>query len=403
MSKKENPTMRIFAALGITIVVAGHLQANFLNMGGLFSYYAFHAYFFVFVAGFFYNPKNEENIIKFIIKKAKSLLFPYFFINLFYGLLSTFLISKGIYVGGSISLYNLFIAPFLGGHQFMFNSPAWYVPALFVIEIIYCISRKMISIVLRKMNVSDKNILVINDVVTQVVYLLLAMLTICLSMQGKTWGIYKTIGRWLLMLPGICFGRSYSTYGRKWAAAFVSLIKRRIDQDARLSEAKKLSTFKLSGIGLYAAFFALLFLIQYLVVSNTEYGLNYSVVWATSYANGPIIPFITTFTGLALWYGISSVLAKTPLAKILSIVGKSSNSIMSHHYLVVFVINLICYGVLMSSSNVQTFDYASFSTDVTYQYMYAPFGMTANINTIICVTILTLVSVCAGKLKKNLK
>ena len=393
MTKAENPTMRIFAALGITIVVAGHLQADFLNIGGLFSYYAFHAYFFVFVAGFFYNPKSENNIVSFIVKKAKSLLVPYFIINLFYGIFCTILNLNGIYLGQSISLYNLFVAPFLGGHQFMFNSPAWYVPALFVIEIVYCISRKILSIILEKLRIEDEKALVIIDVLTFIVYLLLAMITIYLSTMGKTWGIYKTIGRWLLMLPGICFGRSFKEYGRKWVAKLVNLLKKNITKD---------SMFKAACAGLYIVFFAVICLIQYLVIINTEYGLNFSVVWATSYANGPIVPFITTFTGLSFWYGVSSLLAKTPLVKIFTYVGKSTNAIMSHHYLVVFVINSISLFVLNMTDESHLFDKGQYISDVTYQYPYLGTVLTPNINTVICVIVLTLYTVFSTKIKRNL-
>ena len=77
-AEKENRQFRILSALGIIFVVAGHLGYNVFELGGLFPYYSFHVFIFLFVAGYFYKEEAETNILHYILKKCRSLLLPYF-------------------------------------------------------------------------------------------------------------------------------------------------------------------------------------------------------------------------------------------------------------------------------------------------------------------------------------
>ena len=94
-------------------------------MGGLFPYYSFHVFIFLFVSGYFYKDEAEKNIGRYIWKKCTVLLFPYFLWNLFYGILAQILHKAGFSLGESLSLKTLFLSPFLGGHQFLYNFSAY--------------------------------------------------------------------------------------------------------------------------------------------------------------------------------------------------------------------------------------------------------------------------------------
>ena len=48
---KENKEFRILSAIGIILVVAGHLGYDVFDIGGLFPYYSFHVFIFLFVSG----------------------------------------------------------------------------------------------------------------------------------------------------------------------------------------------------------------------------------------------------------------------------------------------------------------------------------------------------------------
>ena len=108
----ENREFRIFSALGILLVVAGHLGYNLFEIGGLFPYYSFHVFIFVFISGYFYKPESKEKIIKYIGKKAVSLLVPYFIWNLVYGVVTMLMHGMGFGIGQELSFATLFIEPF---------------------------------------------------------------------------------------------------------------------------------------------------------------------------------------------------------------------------------------------------------------------------------------------------
>ena len=46
---KENKEFRILSAIGIILVVAGHLGYDLFDIGGLFPYYSFHVFIFLFI------------------------------------------------------------------------------------------------------------------------------------------------------------------------------------------------------------------------------------------------------------------------------------------------------------------------------------------------------------------
>ena len=53
----ENKEFRILSAIGMILVVAGHLGFNVFDVGGLFPYYSFHVFIFLFVSGYFYKKE----------------------------------------------------------------------------------------------------------------------------------------------------------------------------------------------------------------------------------------------------------------------------------------------------------------------------------------------------------
>ena len=61
---KENKIFRILSAIGIILVVAGHLGYNLFEIGDLFPYYSFHVFIFLFVSGYFYKKEAEESFLR---------------------------------------------------------------------------------------------------------------------------------------------------------------------------------------------------------------------------------------------------------------------------------------------------------------------------------------------------
>lgn len=365
----ENNTMRILTGIGMILVVAGHLKLNLFDIGGLFPYYSFHVLLFVFVSGYFYEDEYDAKPFSFILKKAKGLLLPYYLTNVVYGVISTVLNGCGIYVGQRISLYNLLVAPVLGGHQFMYNSPAWFMVALFVVETVYVLARYFLCCVLKTKTS-------FNDFVTTVSFMIAGILVVYLAMQGKAWGIYRDFGRWIIMLPAVCFGRCF----RVWIQPVI-----------------RKHLCGIAGIRKYICYVVALLailLLQIVIVKLTGGLISYSVVWCGPFATGPLMPFITMVTGIGFWYTVASLISQLPIAipsRFFSLIGHHSRVIMTNHLMVLFIINsvcmLICKGNISAHTAVYGFDMEAYISDITYQYMYWAELLVRLINLVLCIVI----------------
>lgn len=65
--------------------------------------------------------------------------------NLMYGMIAQGLHRAGFAFGGDLSLWNLFVEPFITGHQFEYNLAAWFVPALFLVEMANVLLRRLLK------------------------------------------------------------------------------------------------------------------------------------------------------------------------------------------------------------------------------------------------------------------
>ena len=330
MQSKEKEEFRILSAIGMILVVAGHLGYNLFDVGGLFPYYSFHVFIFLFVSGYFYKPEAEEKVISYILKKLRTLLLPYFIWNLVYGILANVLHKAGFSIGQELSFYTLFLAPFEGGHQFMYNFPAWFVPALFLVEVVNIGMRKVLSFL--KLNY---------EWLIFAGCLLAGILTVFLAKGGHVWGLYKIPGRILFMLPGFQLGRIY---------------KEKLEQKDTLPD------------GIYF----LIVMGAQLLLSVLNGGLAFSAVWVSSFANGPVVPYLTVITGIAFWLRISRILSKLPsVSGKMVVIGRSTYSIMMHHIFAFFMVNSFFYLISQLTPLCRDFDRVLYQTDVNYVYLPA--------------------------------
>jgi len=330
--KNVDHSMRILTGIAIILVVLGHLDCNVLSVFGLFPYYSYHVMIFLFVSGYFYKDTNEEHIFGYIKRKALHLLVPYYAWNIVYGVISTIQAGYGFTYANRISLYNFFIEPFLGGHQYGLNFAAWFVPALFVIELVNVIGRRILSLIHLK-----------KEWLIFIISFILGIVTVILAQGGHVWGIYKTPGRILFMLPIYELGSFYRTY----------------------LEEKEKNLRNLIVIPVILA-------VQILLYLRSDGAMNFSAVWCTGFAGSPILPYLTTMTGTYLCLRISRILAKFRIGKVIETVGEHSFSIMMHHVTVFFVINLIAILVVRKDAEF-SFDYSRFLEDINYVYL--PWGL----------------------------
>lgn len=327
MREKENRQFRILSALGIIFVVAGHLGYGLFDVGGLFPCYSFHVFIFLFVSGYFYREDAESDILGYIRRKCFTLLLPYFVWNLFYGILARILHGAGFSMGEELSFKTLFLSPFTDGHQFLYHFPAWFVPALFLVEVINVLMRRVLGMLHLK-----------NEWLILSLCLAAGIATIRLAIGGHVWGLYKMPGRLLLMLPGLQMGRIYR---------------------------QKLEIRDTLPDGIY---FLIVMGAQVLIcVSNA--GLAFGVVWVTSFANGPVTPYLTVITGIAFWLRVARIISVHPfLSQKLAAIGRGTYSVMMHHAAVFMLVKGVFYLCSRRTSFCAGFDSELFFHDINYVY-----------------------------------
>lgn len=140
-----NHKMNYLKAIGIILVVLGHLNCEVWHW---FPIYSFHMPLFFFVAGYFYKESYEHDMLLFLKKKCRSLLLPYYKWNLFYGVVITLLLwGGGCYPDArTLGLKSYFLDPWLYGGQFVFNTPGWFVIALFLVSVSALLLRKFLRL-----------------------------------------------------------------------------------------------------------------------------------------------------------------------------------------------------------------------------------------------------------------
>ncbi len=375
--KERNATFTTLSAIGIILIILGHLDLGIATFGGLFPYYSYHVMIFVFVAGYFYKPENEEHIGAFILHKAGKLLLPYFVWNLIYGIIAILMRGAGFEFAGELNLYNLFIAPFMGGHQFGLNAAAWFVPALFLLELCDILARKMTATVcafIRRKHRSEGELSKDNSDVYNpnaiygtnvewlfmILYLAVGILVVYLAKRGSVYDYYKIPGRLMLMAPSLQLGRLYRTKLEK------------------------------SDITPSIIYIPLVFVMS-AIVKFTHGGLAYSTVWVTGFAGTVLTPFITTLIGIALWLRVAKILAKlfvegravkdkttatdsSPrygvIGRIINVTGAHTFDIMMHHLAVFMIIKSIFAFMAERTSVLSGFDMEAYKSDL--YYVYAP-------------------------------
>lgn len=306
MQQREyNNTFGILMAIGIIMVVAGHLDYGILTCNDLFPYYSFHMALFVFISGYFYKPESEHTLYKYTLKKFKKLMIPYFAWNLFYGIVVAFLHTLGFSMGKKISLYTLFVQPFIDGHQFYFNLASWFVPALFIIEIVYACLIKVLKKIIKS------NMLL---PFLCIVLFLLGTYWVEMANEGYDYSFWLVIVRTGFFLPIYCFGNLYHDI----------LEKRDTANNSR--------------------YFGIVVGIQFIICIHYGWIPTFSAAFAVFF-NNPLTQYMTIILGIAFWLRIAKII--TPLIdenSYLIYIGKHTFFIMMNHLTAIYIIMcvLVC-------------------------------------------------------------
>jgi fucose 4-O-acetylase-like acetyltransferase len=131
--KSRNKQWDLIRALGIIFVVWGH---NYQPPYIFYPAFFFHMGLFFFISGYFFVPQiTIQEKFKYFLKKTRRQLIPYLFFNLLFGLMCIWLKMHQINLGGDLNFYNMFLAPFERGDQFLLYLAAWFLLNLYFVSI----------------------------------------------------------------------------------------------------------------------------------------------------------------------------------------------------------------------------------------------------------------------------
>lgn len=314
--------------IGIILVVIGHSGGvNFFPEW--FPYYSFHLPLFIFISGYFFVKNTSLQC--FFAKKVKSLLIPYFMWNLVYSILSTAIRKVGIIsYGSNISLKSLFITPWITGGQTGLNVASWFALSLVIVSIVYFLFKQIF-----------KHIHINNEYVITFIFLLIALLGIKMAVEGNNQDLYIPLTRTMFYLLFYQLGVLYKE---------------------KLESKDKLNSY---------LYFSIIFTLQFAIIykyNNIEF-TNYNMVF---FANSIFLPVIVSITGIAFWLRVAKIIS--PLvkeSKITKYIGSNTWTVMMHHQLVFFLLNLSIY-ILSPHVNIfRGFDPVDFKINCWYSYVPA--------------------------------
>ena len=326
---------KLLYAIGIIIIVAGHLEHQGFSLAfELFPPYAFHLGLFVFASGYLYKEASGDTPGKYILKKAKQLLLPLYLWNFAYAAVITILSYAGFTFGSSVNLESLFILPITDGHQFSFTLSGWFIIPLFIIQVLNVLFR----------NLCSKLRLRLNETVIFVCSMLLGIAGVYLASQGYNTGLWLTLVRVLYFVPFFSLGIFYRKVLEKYDT--------------------------LPSIWYFAIVIGLKLLIIYIYKRAPVYTPS----WCNNFTDGPILPFIVGFLGIAFWFRIVKIL--TPVLgknKYVNLIANNTYSIMINHIFAIFLINSIFAFMTKDTQCFLDFDWNRYFSDVSL--VYCPFGI----------------------------
>lgn len=249
---------------------------------------------------------------------------PYFAWNLFYGILSEAVRGIGLVdYGDSLGLQSLFVRPWIDGHQYAFNIPAWFLLALFLVSVITCLLRAVL-----------KKLRILND------YLLLAVLFavsgICIyySQQGYNTGWWIPIVRTGFLLPFFQFGFVYKRFEGFFDKNRLSVI-------------------------------AILTVALYLVLAFNPKPLGINCAFAKFDGNPAFFLTVQIIVLLLLPTVFGAFTPAFENMKLLNYLGNHTFTVMMHHPVWLFFINTVLY-TLNNWFDISSFDVQKYKSTIWY-------------------------------------
>lgn len=142
---KSNKKFMVLSAIGILMVVDHHTFTALNLFGSYLPYNSFFMPMFMFISGYFNKVDSSTNLGKYILKKLRTLLFPYFLITLI--VLGLQFLMNLFKTGETVSYPVTYILERVvtTGAPIMIATPMWFVITLFATLLIYAILKKILG------------------------------------------------------------------------------------------------------------------------------------------------------------------------------------------------------------------------------------------------------------------
>ena len=302
--KKRNIYIDILKGIGICLIVLGHT-----DFFGTRFIYLFHVAIFIIASGYFFNSsksKTFKDFFQYTKKKIKKLYIPYIVVNIIGVLLNNFLLNHNMYSLGLNAYYNF--SGFLKGiiKVFCFRGvtelfgATWFLHLLFLITVSYYFMSFLYNNYFTK--IIRKELLF--QLIISIIFLLGGWLLSTLNLNGF-FNIY------------IIFLNTY------WLYYFGNLLKSK-ERIINRIDIKK-------GMIIVVVTFLLLLLLN--KVGNIEISKNL-------YTNPPFF-VACSILGWFFVYGLSVIISKIKLNKIIMYIGEKSLYVLLFHLMFFKLINLL--------------------------------------------------------------
>lgn len=360
----------LLSAIGIIFVIDSHC-GSLIPITRIFPYDSFFMPMFMFISGYFFKEEvcgTRQSAVAFMKKKVFTQLLPFLGWTLFYGVATVLLTRLGV--------LNFAIPDFLFfekslvyyGISFGYNDPAWFIPVLFTVNVVYCASRSIFKKVW-------------NDIAAMSVMAGLGALAVYLCSNGYCAVAYATF------FMKILFFLQFFELG----VVFKKYLEKAFDKVHLLIMLPVCIGINLLLLWIYGTDIAF---------PNCTFMIGFKTA-------NPVLPLITSVTGIAFFLKLCKALTRfLGENRLINFISENTFFIMTNHLACRAIVYLLFYfGGTLGIAGLQAVDLNQLRTNAWYVYLSDPVFSVVGL----CLTIVLVVLVCfaytavKGKLLARLK
>lgn len=236
-------------------------------------------------------------------------------------------LSVWIYYGGKVTWEKLLIWPITNGHQFIYNLGGWFVIPLFMVQVYNVIVRRLFGSKL-------------NEYCFFALNLCLGIIGVYIAANGLNTDWWLVLVRMLYFIPFYEFGILYKRKLEKW------------DKWSSLM------------------YFSIIFIIELIIIYIYGKAPAYTPAWFNNFVDGPILPFIVGFLGIAFWLRVSKLLEPViGRNKYINLIADNTYSIMINQFAGFMIVKTIFALINKYTPYCSNFNWEGYKTDIWYYYV----------------------------------